>query len=91
VKVAKTLRSLGDHPQVGTSVRNVYGDPVNLGGRTVIPIARVSYGFGAGGSEEVKSERGRIRSTSFSGHGPGFDLLLSAELEERGANRAGPG
>ena len=55
LKVAKTLRSLGDHLQVGTSVRNVYGDPVNVGGRTVIPIARVSYGFGAGGSEEVKS------------------------------------
>ena len=46
VKVAKTLRSLGDHLQVGASVRNVYGDPVNIGGRTVIPIARVSYGLG---------------------------------------------
>ena len=30
VKVAKTLRSLGDHLQVGASVRNVYGDPVNI-------------------------------------------------------------
>ena len=48
-KVAKTLHSLGDHLQVGASVRNVYGDPVDVGGRTVIPIARVSYGFGAGG------------------------------------------
>jgi len=52
VKVAKTLRSLGDHLQVGASVRNVYGDPVNIGGRTVIPIARVSYGFGAVGDWE---------------------------------------
>ena len=50
VKVAKTLRSLGDQFPVGTSMRNVYGDPVNVGGRTVIPIARMSYGFGAGGS-----------------------------------------
>ena len=49
MKVAKTLRSLGDHLQAGASVRNVYGDPVNIGRRTVIPIARVSYGFGAGG------------------------------------------
>jgi hypothetical protein len=56
-KVAKTLRSLGDHLQVGASVRNVYGDPVNVGGRTVIPIARVSYGFGVGESEEDRSER----------------------------------
>ena len=62
VKVAKTLRSLGDHLQVGASVRNVYGDPVNIGGRTVIPIARVSYGFGAGGraggNGDAESERG---------------------------------
>lgn len=58
MRVAKTLRSLGDHLQVGASVRNVYGDPVNIGRRTVIPIARVSYGFGVGGSEEADSERG---------------------------------
>ncbi len=44
VKVSKTLRSLGNRLQVGANVRNVYGDPVNVGGRTVIPIARVSYG-----------------------------------------------
>ena len=60
-KVAETLHSLGDHLQVGASVRNVYGDPVDVGGRTVIPIARVSYGFGAGGgargNEEAESER----------------------------------
>jgi hypothetical protein len=57
-KVAKTLRSLGDHLQVGASVRNVYGDPVNVGGRTVIPIARVSYGFGAGGRGGESEEPG---------------------------------
>ena len=84
-KVAKTLRSLGDHLQVGASVRNVYGDPVNVGGRTVIPIARVSYGFGAGGrggeSEEPGSERG----------GSGWGAGLSArpvgafEITEAGA------
>jgi uncharacterized spore protein YtfJ len=64
-KVAKTLRSLGNHLQLGASVRNVYGDPVDVGGRTVIPIARVSYGFGAGGgargSEQAESERGGSR------------------------------
>jgi uncharacterized spore protein YtfJ len=30
------------------SVRTVYGDPVTVEGRTVIPVARVSYGFGGG-------------------------------------------
>ena len=53
----------------------MYGDPVNVGGRTVIPIARVSYGFGAGGSEEVKSERGG------SGGGAGMSARPVGALE----------
>jgi len=78
-KVAKTLRSLGDHLQVGASVRNVYGEAVNVGGRTVIPIARVSYGFGAGGgargSEEAEPERGG------SGGGAGMSARPVGALE----------
>jgi uncharacterized spore protein YtfJ len=78
-KVAKTLRSLGDHLQTGASVRNVYGDPVDVGGRTVIPIARVSYGFGAGGgvrgSAEAESERGG------SGGGAGMSARPVGALE----------
>jgi uncharacterized spore protein YtfJ len=49
MKVSKTLSSLADHLRAGASVRNVYGEPVSAGGRTIIPIARVGYGFGAGG------------------------------------------
>jgi len=79
VKVATTLRLLGDHLQVGASVRNVYGDPVNVGGRTVIPIARVSYGFGAGGgvgaSKEAEPERGG------SGGGAGMSARPVGALE----------
>jgi uncharacterized spore protein YtfJ len=53
----------------------MYGDPVNVGGRTVIPVARVSYGFGAGGSEEAKSERGG------SGGGAGMSVRPVGALE----------
>jgi uncharacterized spore protein YtfJ len=56
MKVSKTLHSLVDRLQVGASVRNVYGDPVQVGDRTVIPIARVSYGFGAGGRASGKEK-----------------------------------
>lgn len=31
------------------SIRHVYGDPVVRGNTTVIPVAKVAYGFGAGG------------------------------------------
>jgi uncharacterized spore protein YtfJ len=31
------------------SIRHVYGEPVHHGETTVIPVAQVAYGFGAGG------------------------------------------
>src|SRR5689334_9701014 len=30
------------------TVKNVYGEPITTGGKTVIPVARLAYGFGAG-------------------------------------------
>ena len=31
------------------NIRHVYGEPVHHGDTTVIPVAKVAYGFGAGG------------------------------------------
>ena len=45
----RILGLLGDRLHSGASVRNVFGDPVEAHGRTVIPVAQISYGFGAGG------------------------------------------
>jgi uncharacterized spore protein YtfJ len=33
------------------SIRHVYGEPVHHGDVTVIPVAQVAYGFGAGGGQ----------------------------------------
>ena len=38
--------------QSTATVRTVYGDPVSFDGRPVIPVARVRYGFGAGGGSQ---------------------------------------
>ena len=48
-KVKRMLGLLGDRLHCGASVRNVFGDPIEAHGRTVIPVARIGYGFGAGG------------------------------------------
>ena len=47
--VMKALGLLSDRLHLGASVRNVFGDSVEAHGRTVIPVARIGYGFGAGG------------------------------------------
>ena len=44
MEIEEALQSMVNH---GT-VRTVYGDPITAEGRTIVPVARVRYGFGAG-------------------------------------------
>ncbi|HTV44553.1 MAG TPA: spore germination protein GerW family protein [Stellaceae bacterium] len=50
--LVKTLRSLGNRLQAGASICQLYGEPVEQGGRTIVPVARMRYGFGAGGGSK---------------------------------------
>jgi len=49
MSIQQLLESLGEQVAAGTSIRNVFGDPVVAGERTVIPVAQVRYAFGGGG------------------------------------------
>ncbi len=44
-----TFKSLSEKLQSTATVKTVYGDPIEAEGKTVLPVARVRYGFGAGG------------------------------------------
>lgn len=80
-KVAKTLRSLGERLQAGASVRQVYGDPIEFGGRMVVPIARLRYGFGAGGGMEGRGKAGSGLGGRGSGGGAGISVRPVGALE----------
>jgi uncharacterized spore protein YtfJ len=56
--ITDLIQSLGEHVGAAANVRKVYGDPVTTGDRTVIPIARVRYGFGAGGGKGREEQGG---------------------------------
>jgi len=45
------LANLADHFATTAKVQNIFGEPVEAHGRTIIPVARVSYRLGAGGGE----------------------------------------
>lgn len=47
------------------SIRHVYAEPVHHGDTTVIPVAKVAYGFGAGGGRRPapRSPQGASSST----------------------------
>jgi uncharacterized spore protein YtfJ len=46
---ASFLASLAQQIQLHANARQVYGEPVERDGTTIIPVARVQWGFGGGG------------------------------------------
>ncbi|ELZ85076.1 hypothetical protein C453_10860 [Haloferax elongans ATCC BAA-1513] len=53
---------------VRTDARTVYGDPVTVGEKTVIPVARVAFGVGMGGGSGT-DESGAEGGEGFGGGG----------------------
>ncbi len=49
------LEELGDSLATTASVKAVFGEPIQQNGKTVVPIAKVAYGFGAGSGQGDKS------------------------------------
>jgi len=54
------METLVDRFAVTAKVQNVFGEPIEAHGKTIIPVARVSYrlGAGGGGGGETKAESG---------------------------------
>ncbi|HWR17609.1 MAG TPA: spore germination protein GerW family protein [Terriglobales bacterium] len=48
MEIQKYLESIHTSIAGSTTVKTVFGDPVSAEGKTIIPVARVRYGFGAG-------------------------------------------
>ena len=42
------LQRLGESLGSTASVKSVFGDPIQVEGKTVVPVAKVIFGFGAG-------------------------------------------
>ena len=46
--IQQLLQTFAERVSTSASVRSVYGDPVVVGDRTVIPVAQIGYAFGGG-------------------------------------------
>lgn len=66
------LTSLSERFAATGEVQNVFGEPIEAHGKTIIPVARVQYGLGAGGGGENKV--GSEDSTGGSGGGGGVGV-----------------
>ena len=81
--VSDTLTKITDRLQMSATTKTVYGDPVSVDGRTLIPVAKVRYGFGAGGGANSGGNGGEG-----SGGGGGVEvtpigMIEITELETR--------
>lgn len=63
------------------TARTVFGEPLRHNGRTVIPVARVQYGFGFGAGRDKESEEGEEETKEGGGGGGGLSVRPIAVLE----------
>jgi len=52
------LQSLKESILGQASVKTVYGEPISSHGKTIIPVAKVAYGFGAGAGAGARGDAG---------------------------------
>lgn len=70
MSIEQFFKSVIDHLHSSASVKTIYGEPIVVDGRTVIPVARVSYGFG-GGEGTKKKGTGEEQEAERTGEGVG--------------------
>lgn len=75
LKLAENARSVG--------VKSAYGDPVQIDGVTLVPVALVQYGFGGGDAGETDDGAG-------GGGGGGMSVPIGAYVKSGGTVRFEP-
>ncbi|HZO90639.1 MAG TPA: spore germination protein GerW family protein [Chthonomonadaceae bacterium] len=70
------MTSLAEYLQRSAHVTTVYGQPIHAEGKTIIPAARIAYGFGGGygtgkGQEKAEAGEGQTQPENAPGSGGG--------------------
>lgn len=73
------ISTLGEGVEKTANIRTVYGDPVSAEGKTIIPVAKIAYGFGGGsGTSEKGGEEGQGGGAGFAAKPVGVVEITSA-------------
>jgi uncharacterized spore protein YtfJ len=84
------LTTLVEHFATTAKVQNVFGEPIESHGKTIIPVARVSYrlGAGGGGGGQIRPDSSAPQREGGGGGGGGIVQATPAgvvEITEAGA------
>ncbi len=63
------VEKLADHLGQNASVRNVYGDPIETNGKTIIPVAQVGFGLGGGYGQNKRNKSSKSFENGDGGEG----------------------
>lgn len=58
-RLEEVVKSSIDH----TTTKPVYGEPVSVGDKTILPVAQIRYGFGGGSGHKANDEKAGRRWT----------------------------
>jgi uncharacterized spore protein YtfJ len=84
MNTTEMLEKIGESLKSTATVTSVFGEPVHTEGKTVIPVARVAYGFGAGfgsGLHKHDSNNGQQAEGEGGGGGGGVTAFPAGVLE----------
>lgn len=74
----QALQSIIDRLKGTADIKTIYGDPIEVKGKTIIPVAKIAYGFGAGSR---KGEKGESEEPEGGGGGGGIMVKPKGVLE----------
>lgn len=75
-------RSFAEHLETSAHVKTVFGEPIRTDNKTIVPVARVAYGFG-GGPVKGDPENGPIETAGGGGGVSATPLGVIEVTEER--------
>lgn len=82
MNTTEMLGKIGESLGSTATVRSVFGEPIHAEGKTVVPVAKVAYGFGAGGGHGPgKHGNGSGESPEGGGGGGGVRAFPAGALE----------
>ncbi len=79
MSIQQLFQSIIERLQSTASVKTIYGEPIEVKGKTIIPVAKIAYGFGAGAGTGKKTESGSNEGGA--GGGGGIAVRPAGVLE----------
>jgi len=75
------LESVAERLRSSASVKTLYGEPVVAAGKTIIPVAKVAYGFGGGTGTKKQAEGKEPAAGEGAGAGGGVTAKPTGVVE----------